>query len=65
MLKSVYCIARTPIHYVPGLYTHGYTGHVAELMARSDLAITKPGGLTVSECLAMRLPMILCQPVPG
>ena len=34
-------------------------------MACSDLAITKPGGLTVSECLAMGLPMILYQPIPG
>lgn len=50
----------------PGrLIAYGYTGHVAKLMACSDLAITKPGGLTVSECLAMGLPMILYQPVPG
>jgi len=34
-------------------------------MACADLAITKPGGLTTSECLAMRLPMIVNSPVPG
>ena len=34
-------------------------------MACADLAITKPGGLTVSECLAVRLPMILISPIPG
>lgn len=50
----------------PGrLIAKGYTGKVAQLMACSDVAITKPGGLTVSECLAMGLPMILYQPVPG
>lgn len=50
----------------PGrLVAHGYNSHVAKLMACSDLAITKPGGLTVSECLAMGLPMILYQPIPG
>ena len=43
----------------------GYTRQVAKLMACSDLAITKPGGLTVSECLAMGLPMILFQAIPG
>lgn len=50
----------------PGrLLALGYTGQVARLMACSDIAITKPGGLTVSECLAMGLPMILNAPVPG
>lgn len=34
-------------------------------MAASDLAITKPGGLTSSECLAMGLPMIIVSPIPG
>lgn len=47
------------------LFAYGYTEHVAKLMACSDLAITKPGGLTVSECLAMGLPMILYRPIPG
>nr|WP_314629115.1 glycosyltransferase [uncultured Noviherbaspirillum sp.] len=47
------------------LFAYGYTSHVAKLMACSDLAITKPGGLTVSECLAMGLPMILYRPIPG
>jgi processive 1,2-diacylglycerol beta-glucosyltransferase len=34
-------------------------------MACSDLVITKPGGLTTSECLAMKLPMIVTSPIPG
>ena len=34
-------------------------------MAAADLAITKPGGLTTSECLAMGLPMIVISPIPG
>jgi processive 1,2-diacylglycerol beta-glucosyltransferase len=34
-------------------------------MAASDLAITKPGGLTTSECLAIGLPMIVVSPIPG
>ncbi len=50
----------------PGrLIAQGFTRRVAHLMACSDLAITKPGGLTVSECLAMGLPMIVNQPIPG
>jgi processive 1,2-diacylglycerol beta-glucosyltransferase len=34
-------------------------------MACADLVITKPGGLTTSECLAMGLPMIVNAPIPG
>ena len=34
-------------------------------MACADLAVTKPGGLTVSECLAVGLPMVLISPIPG
>lgn len=37
----------------------GYVEKMQALMAASDLAICKSGGLTVTECLDMRLPMIL------
>lgn len=31
----------------------------------ADLIITKPGGLTTAECLAMGLPMLLSAVIPG
>ncbi|MDR3137233.1 MAG: UDP-N-acetylglucosamine--LPS N-acetylglucosamine transferase [Coriobacteriales bacterium] len=37
----------------------GYTEDVAKLMAASDFAICKPGGLTVTECICARTPMLL------
>jgi processive 1,2-diacylglycerol beta-glucosyltransferase len=43
----------------------GFTRTIERVMAASDLAITKPGGLTSSECLAMGLPMIVVSPIPG
>ncbi|SDC05900.1 processive 1,2-diacylglycerol beta-glucosyltransferase [Paenibacillus sp. UNCCL117] len=43
----------------------GFVDHIHELMAVSDLILTKPGGLTVSEALAMELPMLLYKPIPG
>jgi processive 1,2-diacylglycerol beta-glucosyltransferase len=50
----------------PGrLVAQGFTDHVERLMACADLVITKPGGLTTSECLAMGLPMIINSPIPG
>ncbi|HEV7491440.1 MAG TPA: glycosyltransferase [Rhodanobacteraceae bacterium] len=50
----------------PGhLLAQGFTDRVERLMAASDLVITKPGGLTTSECLALGLPMIVHAPIPG
>lgn len=50
----------------PGrLVAQGYTQEIERLMACADLAVTKPGGLTTSECLAMGLPMIVNEPIPG
>lgn len=50
----------------PGrLFPQGFTDKVERLMACADLVVTKPGGLTVSECLAMGLPMIVNSPIPG
>ncbi|WP_082053467.1 MGDG synthase family glycosyltransferase [Gordoniibacillus kamchatkensis] len=43
----------------------GFVEHIHELMALSDLIVTKPGGLTVSEALALELPMMLYKPIPG
>jgi processive 1,2-diacylglycerol beta-glucosyltransferase len=43
----------------------GFTDQVERLMACADLVITKPGGLTTAECLAMGLPMIVNTPLPG
>jgi processive 1,2-diacylglycerol beta-glucosyltransferase len=47
------------------LIPFGFVDTIAELMAVSDLAVTKSGGLTTSECLAMGLPMIVRDPIPG
>ncbi len=51
--------------YPSRLLAQGFTDRVERLMACADLVITKPGGLTTSECLAMGLPMIVNAPIPG
>jgi processive 1,2-diacylglycerol beta-glucosyltransferase len=43
----------------------GFTTEMHEWMAISSLYIGKPGGLTTSECLAMGLPMVIWEPIPG
>ena len=42
-----------------------YTNKVPEIMSISSFVITKPGGLTVSECLASNLPIVIINPIPG
>lgn len=42
-----------------------FTNKVPELMSIADLVVTKPGGLTTSESLASKLPMIIINPIPG
>ncbi|MBB5190834.1 UDP-N-acetylglucosamine:LPS N-acetylglucosamine transferase [Silvimonas terrae] len=52
-------------HYPQRLFPIGFTDRVDQIMACASFVITKPGGLTTSECLAMGLPMILNSPIPG
>ena len=44
---------------------YGYVDFMDELMALSDLAITKAGALTTTECLASGLPLVIFRPYPG
>jgi processive 1,2-diacylglycerol beta-glucosyltransferase len=43
----------------------GFASNMHELMAIADLIITKPGGLTSSEALAMGKPLFILNPIPG
>ncbi len=43
----------------------GSVNNVPELMRESDLLITKPGALTMSEAFSQGLPMVLHSPIPG
>ncbi len=43
----------------------GFVDYVDKLMDASDCIISKPGGLTTSEAMAKRLPMIIIDPIPG
>lgn len=62
LLSSYQALARQhPGRLVP----LGFTKTIERVMAASDLCVTKPGGLSTSECLALGLPMLLISPIPG
>lgn len=43
----------------------GWTDTLSDYIKSADIIITKPGGLTTSECLAAGKSMILVSPIPG
>jgi processive 1,2-diacylglycerol beta-glucosyltransferase len=53
------CDRKHPTHVL------GFAANMHELMAVADLIITKPGGLTTSEALAMGKPLLIVNPIPG
>jgi processive 1,2-diacylglycerol beta-glucosyltransferase len=49
----------------PHIYTFPFVHNMVDFMCASDFIITKPGGMTSSEALAIGLPMLICRPIPG
>ncbi len=43
----------------------GFASNMHELMGVADLILTKPGGLTTSEALALGKPLLILDPIPG
>lgn len=43
----------------------GFVTDIEKLMAACDLIVSKPGGLTSSEALAVGRPMLIVDPIPG
>lgn len=51
--------------YPSRLRVVSFTTEIHKYMAVSRFVITKPGGITTSECIAMRKPMLLVDPIAG
>lgn len=49
----------------PGVHAFGFISNLHELMAASDMIVTKPGGMTISELLALEIPPIFISAIPG
>ncbi len=58
-------IAESDLSKSQGVKAFGFVENMEELMSAADLIFTKAGGLTVSECLAKCLPMIINKVIPG
>ena len=43
----------------------GFVSNMHEIMSVADLTITKPGGLTTAEALALGKPLFILNPIPG
>lgn len=63
--QSLYEHLSARYQHFPNVRVIKFTDRMHELMAESDLLVTKPGGLTIAEALAMKLPMVLYTPIPG
>ncbi|MCR4443206.1 MAG: glycosyltransferase [Peptococcaceae bacterium] len=49
----------------PRLKVFGFVENMAEVIAACDLVISKPGGVTTAEVLAMRKPLVIYSSLPG
>ncbi|MDI1442678.1 glycosyltransferase [Polyangium sp. 6x1] len=54
------CARRRPLHAI-----HRFVHNMDEMIAASDVVITKPGGLTIAEALASRVPLVFFGAIPG
>ena len=50
---------------LPNIKIVGFVPDMEKYYAAADLGIMKPGGLSLSESLAARLPLLLMDPIPG
>jgi len=52
-------------HGISNIHVLGYINNGPEYLTVSDFVITKPGGLTVTECLTFKKPMVLIRNAGG
>jgi len=47
------------------ILVYGFAENIDLFMDAADCAVTKPGGMTITECIHKKLPMIFCDAIPG
>ena len=63
--RKTYRILKSTYRRNANVHITGYTEHVADYMAASDVVFTKPGGLTSTEALVRNIPIVHTAPIPG
>ncbi|GFR38961.1 UDP-glucuronosyltransferase [Insulibacter thermoxylanivorax] len=58
-------LLENPVFRHPNIHVLGYTNQVHKLMDVADLLVTKPGGMTSTEAMAKKLPMLFYDAIPG
>jgi processive 1,2-diacylglycerol beta-glucosyltransferase len=58
-LQEIAMQSRISLHII------GFTDEMHLLLDAVDIVVTKAGGMTISECLAKGLPMLIVDPIPG
>ncbi len=61
LFETLSALSRTD----PRLKVFGFVKNMDTLMDASDVLIGKSGGLTLTECLSKKKPMIILRPIPG
>ena len=56
---------QSDLHQDNNIKVFGFVDNMQELMTVADLIFSKAGGLTVSECMAKGLPMVINKVIPG
>lgn len=51
--------------YIPNIHIVGYTDRISQLMDACDVLFTKPGGISSTEAICKRIPLIHTEPIPG
>ena len=60
-----YQINSSPLGSCDNLMLINWTDAMDEFMRIADAIISKPGGMTVSECISLGKPLIIINPIPG
>ena len=64
-VKLVHWLKKTQRKTTKKIIFYEYANNVDELMEVATMIVTKPGGMTTSECLTKGLPMVIVDPIPG
>lgn len=63
--KSIYSVLNEKFSDQNNVQIFGFVNNIDELMDAADLLVTKPGGITTSEAILKKLPIVLTNPFPG